>query len=285
MKLVVDASVAVKWFVSETLSGEARLLLSHRLELHAPDLLLAEYANVIWKKVRRRELKASPEYTDALSNLSENVALHPIGDLIERAMQVALDLDHPIYDCLYLACAEATESTLITADEKLANKMAGSSLDTDVRYIGSNGFAGEIVAAATAPVIQEEMLAQLIEAHDLLAETWEGVRTARYGQTDRLIIETTEDARFHVNSPALPSPREAVPGIGRRGADRFACTRLVWQRAGRRLANALRTRLQDARRRRRRLHAEPRPSLVGWLRASDRNLPWQSDRRHFLTLS
>ena len=202
MKLVVDASVAVKWFVSETLSGEARLLLSHRLELHAPDFLLAEYANVIWKKVRRRELTASPVYTDALSNLSENVALHPIGHMIEHAMQAALDLDHPIYDCLYLACAEATESTLITADEKLANKVASSSLDTDVRYIGSNGFAEEIIAAATAPVIQEEILAQLIEAHDLLAETREGVRTARYGQADRLIIETTEDAKFHLDSPA-----------------------------------------------------------------------------------
>ena len=60
MKLSVDASAVVKWFVSEPLSENARLLLAHRLELHAPDLLLAEFANVICKKVRRRELEASP---------------------------------------------------------------------------------------------------------------------------------------------------------------------------------------------------------------------------------
>lgn len=186
MKLVIDASVAVKWFVSETLSEEARLLLSHRLELHAPDLLLAEYANVIWKKFRRGELKASPEYQNALSDLSENVTLHPIGDLIERAMQVSLEVNHPVYDCLYLACVEATKSRLVTADEKLANKVAGSSLDTDVRYIGANGAAEEIVTDATALVIHEEMLARLIQAHDLLADTREGVRTARHGQTDHL---------------------------------------------------------------------------------------------------
>ena len=202
MKLVVDANVAVKWFVSETLSGEARLLLSHRLELHAPDLLLSEYANVIWKKVRRGELTASSMYMDALSDLGENVTLHPIGDLIERAMRAALDIDHPVYDCLYLACAEVMESRLITADKKLANKVAGSSLGTDVRYIGAAGFAGEIVRAATAPVIPKEMLAQLIEAHELLAETREGVRSARHGQADGPIVETSEDAKFHLDSPA-----------------------------------------------------------------------------------
>ena len=42
----------------------------------------------------------------------------------------------------------------------------------------------------------------MIEAHDLLSETRKGVRTARFGQTDRLIIETSEDARFHLDSPA-----------------------------------------------------------------------------------
>lgn len=202
MNLVVDASVVVKWFVSETLTEEARLLLSHRLKLHAPELLLAEYANVIWKKVRREELAASPEYADALSDLSENVTLHPTGDLIERAMQIALDIDHPIYDCLYLACAGVTESTLITADEKLANKAAGSSLDLEVRYIGAAGFAAEITRTATAPVIQEETVARLIEAHDLAAATRKGIRAARHGHTEPLIVESSEDAELHLDSPA-----------------------------------------------------------------------------------
>ena len=69
MRVSVDASVAVKWFVSEPLSENARLLLAHRLDLHAPDLLLAEFANVICKKIRRKELEASPRYVDSLSTL------------------------------------------------------------------------------------------------------------------------------------------------------------------------------------------------------------------------
>lgn len=70
-------------------------------------------------------------------------------------MQASLDVDHPVYDCLYLACAEATESRLVTADKKLANKVASSPLDVAVQFIGDNGFAEEIVEVATALVIQE----------------------------------------------------------------------------------------------------------------------------------
>ena len=40
MKLTVDASVVIKWFVTEPLCEEARQLLGDRLDLHAPDILL-----------------------------------------------------------------------------------------------------------------------------------------------------------------------------------------------------------------------------------------------------
>ena len=202
MKLTVDASVVVKWFVSEPLFDNARLLLAHRLELHAPDMVLAEFANVICKKVRRRELPASPRYLDELSNLREIMMLHPGDDLIERAMQIALEIAHPVYDCLYLACAEGTASTLVTADRKLVNKVAGSAVDIDVRDIGAEDFAEDMTAAATAVVIRKETVAQLVEAHDRLAATREGVRAARHGQDKPFIIETSEDAEFYLDSSA-----------------------------------------------------------------------------------
>ena len=53
MRLTVDASVVTKWFVPEPLFEEARLVLVHHVDLHAPDMLLAEFANNIWKKRRR----------------------------------------------------------------------------------------------------------------------------------------------------------------------------------------------------------------------------------------
>ena len=51
---VVDASFAIKWVVDEAHTTQALLLRRHRLI--APDLLIAECANVLWKKVRRGEL-------------------------------------------------------------------------------------------------------------------------------------------------------------------------------------------------------------------------------------
>lgn len=148
MKLTVDASVVVKWFVPEALSEEARLLLSHRLNLHAPDLVMVEFANTIWKKVRRGELADHQPYIDELPRLSEVITLYPSYDLLAPTAQIAQKLDHPVYDCLYLACAEATGSILVTADRKFANKIAETYPGVNVRHIGADHFADEIGAIA-----------------------------------------------------------------------------------------------------------------------------------------
>ena len=53
--LVIDASIAVKWVVEEDGTPEA-LAIRQKARLIAPDLLIAECANILWKKVKRREL-------------------------------------------------------------------------------------------------------------------------------------------------------------------------------------------------------------------------------------
>ena len=156
MKLTVDASVVVKWYVSETHSEEARVLLGHRLERFAPDFVLVELANIFWKKARLREIGDPHAYFQELSRIREAVVLSSSADLIERAAQVAAQIDHPVYDCLYIACAEATGSTLITADRRLRDAVADSVLDVDVQYIGAHGVADKIRAAATALVIGQD---------------------------------------------------------------------------------------------------------------------------------
>ena len=53
-------------------------------------------------------------------------AMPPWGDEhIDRAAQIAVEIDHPVYDCLYVACAEATASALITADRRRDTYTAG----------------------------------------------------------------------------------------------------------------------------------------------------------------
>jgi predicted nucleic acid-binding protein len=56
MKYVVDASVAVKWYVPEVHSVEAERVLDPANELHAPDLIVPEFGNILWKKIGRGEL-------------------------------------------------------------------------------------------------------------------------------------------------------------------------------------------------------------------------------------
>ena len=146
MSLTVDASVVTKWFVPEPFSEEARLVLDHSVDLHAPDLLLAEFANTIWKKVRRGEILDSGPYMDAVVGLGEIVELHPMYGLISRAGQLAREIDHPVYDCLYLACAEATDSVLVTADRKFAAKLGASFGVISILHVGAESFADDLEA-------------------------------------------------------------------------------------------------------------------------------------------
>lgn len=146
MKLTVDAGVVLKWFVTEPLSGQARQLLDGQLDLHAPDILLAEFANTIWKKVRRGEIPDPQPYFDELAGLPGIVAIHPVGGLIDRAAQIAVLIDHPVYDCLYLACAELTASVLITADQQLVNRATERMPGLEVRHIGVLGVVGRMTS-------------------------------------------------------------------------------------------------------------------------------------------
>ena len=69
MKLVVDASVAVKWFTTEQWTEESRRLLTVGIDRHAPNLILAETTNVLWKKARRGEIEAPHDYFREAANV------------------------------------------------------------------------------------------------------------------------------------------------------------------------------------------------------------------------
>ncbi|GIX29081.1 MAG: hypothetical protein KatS3mg123_2962 [Burkholderiales bacterium] len=56
MTWVVDASVAVKWFVEEARSMAARTVLASAEPIIAPDLIVPEVCNTAWKKAQRGEI-------------------------------------------------------------------------------------------------------------------------------------------------------------------------------------------------------------------------------------
>ena len=124
MSVVVDASIAVKWVIAEEGHLES-LELSRAQPLVAPDLVLVEAANVLWKKVRLRQLSAE-QARQGLGFIREAYAeLVSLPELIQRALDISLAIDHPVYDCVYLACAEREQLELFTADKRLAVKVAG----------------------------------------------------------------------------------------------------------------------------------------------------------------
>ena len=139
MNLVIDASVAIKWFVTEILHVEARRLLDGDNRLHAPDILIAELANAAWKKARRKEIDTRQARGIALAHRDGVPALHSSLDLVDRAVQTAFQLDHPIYDCFYLACAEAVDGVLVTADRRFCQVVRGTAFADRVRSLEAMG--------------------------------------------------------------------------------------------------------------------------------------------------
>jgi predicted nucleic acid-binding protein len=117
---VIDASVAIKWVVEEPRTRQALDLL--RQTLLAPDLLIAECANILWKKVRRNELSEGEASLAARLLANSDVDPMPMRPLLERATRIAIAMDHPAYDCVYLALAEDRGCEFVTADMASARK-------------------------------------------------------------------------------------------------------------------------------------------------------------------
>lgn len=122
-RLVVDASVAIKWVIEEP--GTADALALRRYRLSAPDLLIPECANILWKKARRHEISADEASLAARLLEHADIELMPMRRLMASATGLALRLDHPAYDCLYLALAQASGCSFVTADAKFCAKVKG----------------------------------------------------------------------------------------------------------------------------------------------------------------
>ena len=138
MILVVDASVALKWFVDEEGSREAAALLTRGDSLIAPDLIMPEVCDATWKMVRRGMMRQAQQIA-AVTRLPAILdELAPTGPLAPRAAAIATLLDHPAYDCFYAALAEQRGGTLISADSRLIQRMANTmwaAMVSDLRAI------------------------------------------------------------------------------------------------------------------------------------------------------
>ena len=117
MKLVVDASVAVKWFVHERGADRAASLQGE--SLCAPDLIFAEVGNALWR-LQRQKVLAAADYSKAVDGLQRApLTVAPVVELLPSAAKLAVELDNPLYDCFYLALAERESAPIVSADARL----------------------------------------------------------------------------------------------------------------------------------------------------------------------
>lgn len=130
MRYVLDASVAVKWFLrgpSETLAEESIALLrdyvNGRLSLTVPDLFWAEVGNILWKAVKQARITADGAMDSIDTLRSFGIAGVSNSRLLEDAFAIATAFDRSVYDALYVALAVAEGAPLITADERLVNAL------------------------------------------------------------------------------------------------------------------------------------------------------------------
>lgn len=141
--LIVDASVAAKWYLPEELSEEAVRLLEagarSETRLIAPSLLGPELGNVLWHCYRRGDV--SRDRVREAWVAFENAPLSFVGteSLMPAALEIAVGYGCTVYDALYVALAAAHHyepGVLLTADRKLVARFTGTPFADSVRMLG-----------------------------------------------------------------------------------------------------------------------------------------------------
>lgn len=142
MDLVLDASVAIKWYVPEVLATEARRFMTAGFSMHVPSFFHAECGNTIWKKVvQRRELdhEIGREILEELLIYPKEV--HEAEGLVLVAYDVSLTVGSTklaLYDFIYLALAISLDCRLVTADRVFFDALDGSPYATRLLWVADS---------------------------------------------------------------------------------------------------------------------------------------------------
>jgi len=127
---VIDASVLIKTVVEEDGSAQALTLLESGAAV-APDLIMPECANILWKKIRRGEYTTEEAKLAAQILQRAEFEIAASRMLTGQAVEISAILDHAAYDCVYLALARTRGLRFVTADRRLIRKLnaAGDGLN------------------------------------------------------------------------------------------------------------------------------------------------------------
>lgn len=134
---VIDSSVWLKFFIPEVDSAAAEELIRGQPSYLVPDLLFAEFANALWVKCRFRDLSSAraEEAIVALQAFRSGMIVVSSAELAPDALELALELNHPAYDCIYLALAERAGLAFVTADRTLYRTVRQRSRGRAIRLL------------------------------------------------------------------------------------------------------------------------------------------------------
>jgi predicted nucleic acid-binding protein len=132
---VLDSSVVIKWFIPEADRPAALELRTSGAAFAAPDLLFVESANILWKLVKRGEIEP-----DRATAIIEEIAaaswnVHANQSLARDAIDLALASGASAYDASYVALAMRLNTSCITADRKLVEKLRGTAAANHVTLL------------------------------------------------------------------------------------------------------------------------------------------------------
>lgn len=143
MIVVVDASVAAKWLISEPDSEIAAMLLDGSFDLHAPRLLASEIGNMLWRKARKGSIDEYEAARLAAALLDMPLQWRDDERTCVEAVRIAVELGHPAYDCMYLALALLIGTKVVTADKRFVSAVAPTTYGPIVvplwEFVGNHG--------------------------------------------------------------------------------------------------------------------------------------------------
>ena len=124
-QVVVDTSVALKWFVPEAHAMEARRVLQQyeagQFTILVPDLMYAEFGNIVWKKHCFEGLALDDARIYFKRFIAWPFDVTPAADLVDDAFAIAVAHRRAVYDAIFLALSTRHRCRFVTADERLFN--------------------------------------------------------------------------------------------------------------------------------------------------------------------
>jgi predicted nucleic acid-binding protein len=133
---VVDASVAIKWFLDEEDSTLALRLRYSIVPLHVPDFFFVETDNILCKRIRRGDLSHAQGVEIRQLLRQVHMKIHAGQQFQDEVFDLAVHTGRSIYDCLYLALAVRLDGQMVTADRRFYDSLANGPLGKYVAWVG-----------------------------------------------------------------------------------------------------------------------------------------------------